>query len=49
MYSLGHFKTCKYFIQGDDWREMVKKLSDEIETKLDRDELEKIKNELEKR
>jgi len=34
---------------GDDWREMVKKLSDEIETKLDRDELEKIKNELEKR
>jgi len=34
---------------GDDWREMVKKLSDEIETKLGRDELDQIKKELEKR
>ena len=49
MFSLDHFKTSKYFIQGDDWREMVKKLSDEIETKLGRDELDQIKKELEKR
>jgi len=34
---------------GDEWREIVKKLTDEIETKLDRTELDQIKKQLEKR